>query len=88
MQQAKHRPCQQEVEALRQAIDEWVAASEATRDFLVTMRQGPETDLEPLPSGFFDEMQRTHERERRARLRCIQANDALYACMERHRLID
>lgn len=88
MPQSKARPCQQQVESLRQAIEEWVQASEATRDYLVTMRQEPRADLEPLPPGFFAEMQRTHERERRARLRCIEANDALYACMEKHNLID
>jgi len=86
--QAKIKPCEQEAEALRRAIDEWVKASEATRDYLVTMQQDPQIDLEPLPLGFFEAMQSAYERERRARERCIQANDALYTCMEKHKLID
>jgi hypothetical protein len=86
--QAKIKACEQEAEALRRAIDDWVEASEATRDYLVTMQQDPQIDLEPLPRGFFEAMQNAYERERKARERCIQANDALYACMEKHKLID
>jgi hypothetical protein len=82
------KPCEQQTDALRKAIDEWVKASEATRDYLVTMRQDPSEDFEPLPPGFFAEMQKAHERERRARQRCVEANDALYECMEKHKLID
>jgi hypothetical protein len=33
-------------------------------------------------------MQKAYERERRARQRCILANDALYECMDKHKLID
>jgi hypothetical protein len=52
------------------------------------MRQDPSEDFEPLPPGFFAEMQKAYERERRARQRCVEANDALYECMEKHKLID
>lgn len=81
-------PCQGQAEALRAAIDEWVAASEWTREFLVKLPLDPSETLEPLKPGFFTEMQEAYERERLARERCILANNALYECMIKHGLID
>ena len=86
--EAKAKPCEEQADTLRRAIDEWVKASEATRDYLVTSRQDPLDALEPLAPGFFEAMQKAYERERRARQRCILANDALYECMDKHKLID
>lgn len=81
-------PCQEQAEALRAAIDEWVAASEATRSYVVQLPQDPSQTLEPLKPGFFQGMQEAYEREQRARERCILANNALYECMNRLGLID
>jgi hypothetical protein len=81
-------PCQGPAEALREAIDAWVAASESTRAFLVQLPLDPSETLEPLKQGFFQEMQEGYERERKARERCFKANTALYECMIRHGLID
>jgi hypothetical protein len=81
-------PCQGQAEALRAAIDEWVAASESTRAFMVKLPLDPSETLEPLQPGFFQDMQEAYERERLARERCLIANNALYECMIRHGLID
>lgn len=81
-------PCQEQAEALRAAIDEWVAASESTRSFVVQLPQDPSETLEPLKPGFFQEMQGAYERELGARRACIRASDALYECMNRLGLID
>lgn len=81
-------PCQEQAEALRAAIDEWVAASESTRSFMVQLPLDSSDTLEPLKPGFFQEMQQAYEKEQRARQACIRANDALYACMNRLGLID
>jgi hypothetical protein len=84
----KQSPCDQQATALRQIIDEWVEAAEATREYLVRMPTGPSAQVEPLHPGFFKQMQEAHERERQARLRYIRANNLLYECMERHGLIE
>lgn len=81
-------PCQAHAEALRAAIDEWVAASEATRSFVVRLPQDPSDTLEPLQPGFFQGMQEAYEREQAARERCVRTNDELYECMNRLGLID
>lgn len=81
-------PCQDQAEALRAAIDEWVAASESTRSYVVQLPQDPSETLEPLKPGFFQGMQAAYEREQRARQACIRANNALYECMNRLGLID
>ncbi len=81
-------PCQEQAEALREAIDEWVEASEATRSYVVRLPKDPSETLEPLRPGFFQGMQEAYEREMRARKRCISANNALYECMNRLGLID
>lgn len=80
-------PCEEQGAALRKAIDEWVKAAEATREYLVGMPSDPHAQVEPLHPGFFRQMQEAHEHERKARLRYIQANNLLYDCMERHNLI-
>lgn len=81
-------PCDEQAEALRQIIDEWIEAAEATREYLVKMPTGSSAQVEPLHPGFFRQMQEAHERERQARLRYIRANNLLYDCMERHGLIE
>ena len=81
-------PCEEQAEDLRQAIDDWVEAAEATREYLVRMSSDSTTQVEPLHPGFFRQMQEAHERERQARLRYIRANNLLYDCMERHDLIE
>jgi hypothetical protein len=81
-------PCEEQAETLRQVIDEWVEAAEATREYLVRMPTGPSAQVEPLHPGFFRQMQEAHERERQARLRYIRANNLLYECMERNGLIE
>ncbi|MFQ5921505.1 MAG: hypothetical protein ACE5M4_01540 [Anaerolineales bacterium] len=81
-------PCEEQAAALRQAIDEWVEAAEATREYLVKMPSDPTAQVEPLHPGFFRQMQEAHERERKARMRNIRANNSLYECMERHNLIE
>ncbi len=80
-------PCEEQGAALREAIDEWVKAAEATREYLVGMPSDPHAQVEPLHPGFFRQMQEAHEHERKARLRYIRANNLLYDCMERHNLI-
>lgn len=80
--------CDEQATALRAAIDDWVEAAEATREYLVKMPSTPATPVEPLHPGFFRQMQEAYERERRARLRYIRANNLLYECMERNGLID
>ncbi|MFQ5942097.1 MAG: hypothetical protein ACE5JF_00955 [Anaerolineales bacterium] len=81
-------PCDEEAATLRKAIDEWVEAAEATREYLVGMSSGSAVQVEPLHPGFFRQMQEAHERELQARLRYIQANNLLYECMERNNLIE
>ena len=81
-------PCEAQAAVLRQAIDEWVEAAEATREYLVRMPSDPTSQVEPLHPGFFRQMQEAHDRERKARLRYIRANNQLYECMERHNLIE
>jgi len=81
-------PCNEEAEDLRQIIDEWVEAAEATREYLVRMPTGPSAQVEPLHPGFFRQMQEAHDHERQARLRYMRANNLLYDCMERNGLIE
>jgi len=81
-------PCEEQAAALREAIDEWVEAAEATREYLVKMPADPAAQVEPLHPGFFRQMQEAHEQERQARMRYIRANNLLYECMERHNLIE
>ena len=80
-------PCWEHADALRAAINSWIEASEATRTFMVRMPLEAGADLEPLNPGYFAEMQDAYERERAARERYIEANNALYDCMERHGMI-
>jgi hypothetical protein len=81
-------PCEEQAEALRKIIDEWVDAAEATREYFVRLPAGPTAQVEPLHPGFFRQMQEAHELERQARLRYIRANNLLYDCMERNGLIE
>jgi hypothetical protein len=81
-------PCEEQAAALRQAIDDWVEAAEETRQYLVKMPTDPSAQVEPLHPGFFRQMQEAHERERQARMRYIEANNRLYECMERNKLIE
>ena len=80
--------CEEQATALRQAIEEWVEAAEATREYLINLSSGPTTQVEPLHPGFFRQMQEAHDREQKARMRYIRANNNLYDCMERHNLIE
>ena len=80
-------PCEEETSNLRRAIDAWVEAAEATREYLVKMPSDPTARFEPLHPDFFRQMQEAHERERKERMRYIRANNLLYECMERHHLI-
>ena len=84
---AKKLPCARQAAELREAIDEWVKASEATRKYLVSMPINTSEEVAPLHPGFFREMQQAYERERKARLHYIKANNALYECMDKHGLI-
>ena len=81
-------PCEEQAAALRIAIDEWVEAAEATREYLVRMSSDPSAQVEPLHPGFFRQMQEAHEHEHKARMRFIRANNLLYECMGRHNLIE
>lgn len=79
--------CLEHADALRQAISAWIEASEASRAFMVRMPLDASANLEPFHPGYFSEMQEAYERERAARERYIEANNALYECMERHGMI-
>ncbi len=85
---ASKLPCARQAAELREAIDEWVTASEATRKYLISAPIDATEELAPLHPGFFREMQQAYERERKARLLYIKANNALYDCMDKHGLID
>jgi len=80
-------PCEEQSADLRRAIDAWVVAAEAAREYLVKMPSDPRAQVEPLHPGFFAQMQGAHELERKARMRYIRANNLLYECMERNNLI-
>ncbi|NIS80483.1 MAG: hypothetical protein GTO14_09835 [Anaerolineales bacterium] len=81
-------PCRKEVDELREAINAWVQASEATRRFTITGSWKIDKDHDTFPPGYFREMQEAFERERQARERYIRANIGLFDCMQRHKLID
>lgn len=81
-------PCQALADLLQHAIDEWVQASEATRQYAVTVPRDPTRQVAPLHPHFFRDMRAAFEQERIARERYIKANNELYACMERHGLIE
>lgn len=80
-------PCEKKTGDLRRAIDAWIEAAEATREYLVKMPSDPTAQVEPLHPDFFRQMQEAHEHERKERMRYIRANNLLYECMERHHLI-
>lgn len=81
-------PCQKAADELRQAINEWVRASEATREFMVKIPWDITDEQDTVPPGYFGEMQQAFEQEKRARAKYIKANIALLDCMQRHELID
>lgn len=81
-------PCKQAADELRQAINEWVRASEATRDFMIKVPWDMADEQDTVPPGYFDEMQIAFEHEKQARDRYIKANIALLDCMQQHELID
>jgi len=81
-------PCKKAADELRQAINEWVRASEATREFMVKIPWDMADDQDTVPPGYFGEMQKAFVRERLAREKYIKANIALLDCMQRHELID
>ena len=80
-------PCKMETEELRRAIDEWVRASEATLHFQINKPWKVDKDHDTFSPDYFNAMQKAFRRERTARERYIKANLALYACKERHGLI-
>ena len=81
-------PCKKAADELREAINEWVRASEATRDFIVKIPWDLADEQDTIPPGYFGEMQKAFEREKQAREKYIDANIALLDCMRRHDLID
>jgi hypothetical protein len=81
-------PCQKEADELREAINNWVHASEETRRYMVKGPWKVDKDHDTFPPGYFRHMQEAFELERTARERYIRANIALFDCMQRHKLID
>ena len=81
-------PCKEAADELRQAINEWVRASEATRDFMIKIPWDMTEEQDTVPPGYFDEMQKAFECEKQARAKYIKANIALLDCMQQHELID
>lgn len=81
-------PCQHEAETLREAINDWIQASDNTRRFWVTTPDDPEGGMIAYPPGYFREMQQSYEAELEARIRYIEANHRLFNCKLRHGLID
>lgn len=84
----KAEPCKQAADELREAINEWVEASEATRDFMVTNPWDFADEQDTLPPEYFGRMQQAFEREKDARSRYVKANNDLLECMHKHGLID
>lgn len=81
-------PCWKHANELREAINAWVSASEATRRFSVSGPWKVDKDHDTFPPGYFREMQQAFEQETKARRRYIEANIALFDCMQKHNLID
>jgi hypothetical protein len=82
------KPCKKAADELRQAIKEWVRASEATRDYMIKIPWDITDEQDTVPPGYFEEMKAAFEKERQARAKYIKANIALLDCMRRHDLID
>lgn len=80
-------PCSHETDELRQAIDDWIQASEATRIFTIEHSWSVDKDQDTFSPDYFRAMQKAFDRERKARERYIRANRALYDCKEKHDLI-
>lgn len=87
-QEAKVDPCEKQAARLREAIQKWVQASEATRKYIVNLESDHYNEPKTFPPGYFQEMEAAYERERRARALYKQANLALYECKEKHGLIE
>jgi hypothetical protein len=81
-------PCALQAARLREAIKDWVEASEATRKYVVNLETDVYREPKTFPPGYFQEMEAAYGREQRARARYKQANLALYECKEKHGLID
>jgi len=81
-------PCKQAADELREAINEWVRASEATRDFMIKIPWDMADEQDTVPPGYFDEMKEAFDQEKQARAKYIKANIALLDCMRRYDLID
>jgi len=81
-------PCKKAADDLRQAINEWVRASEATRDFMIKIPWDMTEEQDTVPPGYFDEMQKAFVQEKQARAKYIKANIALLDCMQRQGLIE
>ena len=81
-------PCKKVADELREAINEWVRASEATRDFMIKIPWDMADEQDTIPPGYFDEMKEAFDREKQARAKYIKANIALLDCMQRNELID
>lgn len=80
-------PCNQESDRLRNAIHEWIQASEATRRFIIDHTWAVDEDQDTFSPDYFRAMQKSFDKERDARERYIQANRELYDCKEEHDLI-
>ncbi len=80
-------PCDKESDELRNAIHDWIQASEATRQFIIDHKWSVEDDQDTFSPDYFRAMQKAFAKEREARERYIQTNRKLYDCKEEHDLI-
>ena len=80
-------PCKKESDELRNAIHEWIQASEATRHFIIDHKWSVDEDQDTYSPYYFRAMQKSFDKERAARERYILANRELYDCKEEHDLI-
>ena len=80
-------PCKKESDELRNAIHEWIQASEATRHFIIDHKWSVDEDQDTYSPDYFRAMQKSFDKERAARERYILANRELYDCKEEHDLI-
>jgi len=78
-------PCQKEREEFKEAMQEWVNATNASKEFVVDKPLDPIKDIAPKPVEYLERMKEVYDRENKAREKFIEMNNKLLDCEAKHR---
>jgi hypothetical protein len=79
-------PCKHLFEEYVHAMEDWTAASAASRQWASTEPLSPTEDISPLTLAQTEQMRKDFEREDAARKKYVAAMDAYFVCRERNRV--